>query len=91
MVNTLLTVVLVGTAVSYTLGLLDVITFDFLDASTINTWFSLPLNILGLWLFDDGLTKHDFVLAPASTFISLALLKLMSKQTKIQYQRLPRL
>ena len=91
MTNIILTIILIGTAVAYLLGMLDVISFGILDSSTINTWFSLPLNVLGLWLLIPELTKETFVYAPASTFISLALLKLMNKQSKIQYQRLPRL
>mgnify|MGYP003331127125 FL=1 len=91
MTDLLLTIVLVGTAVAYSLGMIDVISFGLLDSSTINTWFSLPLNVLGLWLLIPELTKETLVYAPASTFISLALLKLMSKQSRIQYQRLPRI
>ena len=91
MTDLLLLIVLVGTAVAYALGILDVISFGLLDSSTINTWFSLPLNVLGLWLLNPNLSNQTFVSAPAATFISLALLKLMNKQTKIQYQRLPRL
>jgi ethanolamine transporter EutH len=91
MTDLILTIVLVGTAVAYTLGILDVISFGVIDASTINTWFSLPLNVLGLWLIQPQLSSQTFVTAPAATFISLALLKLMNKQTKVQYQRLPRL
>lgn len=91
MTDLLLTVVLVGTAVAYTLGILDVISFGLLDSSTINTWFSLPLNVLGLWLLDSNFTNQTFVIAPAATFTSLALLRLMNKQQKVQYQRLPRL
>ena len=91
MTDLILTVGLVGVAVAYSLGILDVITFGFLDSSTINTWFSLPLNVLGLWVLNPELTKQTFILAPAATFVSLALLKLLNKQSKIQYQRLPRL
>ena len=91
MTDLILTVVLVGVAVAYSLGIIDLISFGFLSSNTINTLFSLPLNVLGLWLLNPEFTRQTFVLASAATFISLAVLKLMNKQSKIQYQRLPRL
>lgn len=90
MTDTLISVILVGLAVTYILELLDLtILGAWIGKSNINIFFAAPLSFGGVYLFE-GLTLDLVVLAPAATFVSLALTKYLNKPTVVQ-QRLPRL
>lgn len=91
MVNLILKIILVGAAVTYVLELIDAILQGFFDSSTIRKWLSLPLSIGGMWVMQQVWTVELFVTVPASTLVSLVILKYINKPTQVQYQRLPRL
>ena len=89
MTNLLLTIALVGAAVTYTLELIDALLDGFFDSSTIKKWLSLPLNLGGMWVMQQKWAVELIVTVPAATFVSLVLLKFINKP--VQIQRLPRL
>ena len=91
MVNLILTITLVGAAVTYVLELIDAMLQGFFDSSFVKKWLSLPLSVAGMWVMQQVWTVELFVTVPAATFVSLILLKFINRPTQVQYQRLPRL
>lgn len=90
MVDLLISLIIVGFAVTYLLELLDLsILGAVIGKSNINVFFALPLSFGGLFLFN-GLTLELLITVPAATFVSLALGKYLNKPSVVQ-QRLPRL
>jgi len=90
MTDILISVLLVGLAVTYILELLD-LTFlgAWIGKSNINIFFAAPFSLGGIYILE-GMTLDLVVLVPAATFVSLALTKYLNKPTVVQ-QRLPRL
>ena len=91
MANLLLTILLVGAAVTYALELIDALLMGFFSKSTINKTLSLPLSVGGLWVMQQTWDISMVVTASSATFVSLLLSKYINKTGQIQYQRLPRL
>ena len=92
MVNLLIAILITGSAVFYTVELLDNlqgILFAF-KRSTLNYVFAMPLSTAGLYLFGYW-DRTLFVSVPAATLISLILNMWFNKPTVIQNQRLPRI
>lgn len=89
MTDLVLTAILVGAAVTYLLELV-VSLLVFLDKVTINKWFSLPLSFLGVFALYQTLSWDFFVIVPAATFVSLALLKFLNRP-QVEYRRVPRI
>ena len=90
MTDILITVLLVGLAVTYILELLDLTLLGaWIGKSNINIFFAAPLSFGGLYVLHE-LTLDLVVLVPAATFVSLALTKYLNKPMTVQ-QRLPRL
>lgn len=91
MVNLLLTILLIGAAVTYALELLDALLMGLISKGTIKKLFSLPLSLGGIWVMQQTWDIQMAVTVPAATFVSLTLIKFLDKPTQVQYQRLPRL
>ena len=91
MANLILTIIIVGAAVTYVLELLTALLYVFVDDSTIKKWLSLPLSFGGMWVMQQQWAVALFVTVPAATFVSLFLIKYINKPTQVQYQRLPRI
>jgi hypothetical protein len=90
MVDTLISVILVGFAVTYILELLDLSYLGaWLGKSNINVFFALPLSFGGLYVFND-LSLDLVVTVPAATFVSLFLGKYLNKPAVVS-SRIPRL
>lgn len=88
MTDLLLSVLLAGFAVTYVLEFLDL--FDIVNKSTLNRWLALPLSVAGMYILVGELLTEMIVTVPATTFVSLALMKFLNKPTVVQ-QRIPRL
>lgn len=88
MTDLLLSVLLAGFAVTYVLEFLDL--FDLVNKSTLNRWLALPLSFAGIYILAGGIFLEMIVAVPATTFVSLALMKFLNKPTVVQ-QRIPRL
>lgn len=92
MVDLLITILIVGSAVFYLIELIDnlqTIMFAFRRA-TLNYVFAMPLSAAGLYAFGHW-DRTLFVLVPAATLVSLVLNLWLNKPTVIQNQRLPRI
>ena len=71
MMDLLLTTLLVGVAVTYVLEALGALVSPFVEKSTINKLFSLPLSFGGVFVIE-GLSTLMLVSVPAAAFVSLA-------------------
>jgi hypothetical protein len=90
MVNLLLTMLLIGAAVTYVLELLDELLLGFFDKGDLNKFLSLPLSLGGIFIYQGSWNLKMIVTVPATTFVSLVMVKFINKP-QVQYQRLPRL
>jgi hypothetical protein len=88
MTDLLLSVLLSGFAVTYVLEFIDL--FDLINKSTLNRWLALPLSFAGIYILLGELYVEMIVAVPATTFVSLALMKFLNKPTIVQ-QRVPRI
>ena len=91
MTNLLLTVLLVGAAVTYVLETLDILLLGWFEKSTINLVFSLPLSFGGFYVMSQEVSLQMFATVPAATFISLVLLKYINKPQQVEMRRVPRI
>lgn len=93
MTDLLITVLLVGCAVTYLIELLDLtIIGAWLSKSTINAFFTLPLSFGGMFVMTNTLAWQMLVTVPATVFISLALSKYVNKPVIVGGSRqIPRL
>lgn len=91
MTDLLLSLIIVGAAVTYLLETIDIISLGFIAKSTINKAFSLPLSFGGIYAMQRELSLEMFVTVPAATFLSLILLKYLNKPQQVELRRVPRL
>lgn len=91
MTDLILTIVLVGAAVTYILETLDAVLLGFFEKTTINIVLSLPLSLGGMWAMQQSFTNQMFVTVPAATFVSLFLVKYLNKPQQVDVRRLPRI
>lgn len=91
MTDLLLTIALVGAAVTYILETLDIVLLGFFQKSTINLIFSLPLSLGGMWVMQRHWSLELFATVPAATFISLFLIKYINKPQQVDVRRVPRI
>ena len=91
MVDILIAVLITGFAVSLVLELIELSFLGgFLSKQELNLYFSLPLSFGGMYLLLP-LSLETIVIVPATTFVSLALSKLLTRPQIIGGSRLPRL
>lgn len=91
MTDLILTIVLVGAAVTYTLETLDAVLMGFIQKTTLNIVLSLPLSLGGMWVMQQSFTVEMFATVPAATFVSLFLVKYLNKPQQVDVRRLPRI
>ena len=91
MTNLILTIIIVGAAVTYLIEFIDSVSQGLVDSSFLKKWFSIPLSLGGMWVMNPHWTLTLLVTVPATIFVSLMLLKILNKPVQVSYQRLPRL
>ena len=87
MANYMLSVLMVGLAVSYFVELVDI---GFVSRRTINMALPIPLSIGGLYIIGYWDTSL-IVSVPATIFVALYIGKQLNKPTQVVTPRLPRL
>ena len=91
MTDLLITVLLVGAAVTYLLETIDIISLGYISKSTINKTLSLPLSLGGIYIMERKWSLEMVVTVTASTFISLLLVKYLNKPQQVEVRRVPRI
>lgn len=91
MTNLILTILMVGAAVTYALEALDFVLLGFFEKTTVNIIFSLPLSFGGFYVMQKEITLQMFATVPAATFVSLLLLKYINKPQQVEVRRVPRI
>lgn len=91
MTDLLITVLLVGAAVTYLLETLDMISLGFVSKSTINKTLSLPLSFGGVYVMERQWSLEMIVTVTASTFVSLLLVRYLNKPQQVEVRRVPRI
>lgn len=74
MVNLLVSIILSGFAITFTIELIALLLSWFLNKETVYNWLSLPLSFGAMFAFYN-IQKNFFVLVPATAFITLILNK----------------
>ena len=87
MTDLLISVVLVGVAVTYTVEFLDLVTTGFFGVSVLNKFLSLPLSVGGLFVLDTTDVKLA-VAAPSTAFVALFISKLINQPIATKVPRL---
>lgn len=90
MTDLLISTILTGAAATYVVEVLDLILLGMFEKQTIYKLLSLPLSFGGMYALQGDFTTSLFVSVPASTFVSLMLVKYLNKPIVTQ-TRLPRL
>lgn len=91
MTDLLITILLVGAAVTYILETIDALSLGFFEKSTINKALSLPLSFGGLFAMQQEITLKMFATVPAATFVSLLLVKFINRPQQVEIRRVPRI
>jgi hypothetical protein len=91
MTDTLITIAIVGAAVTYLLEALSFLLGGFFERTTLNIVLSLPLAVSGIFAIEQSWKYEMFVTVPAATFVSLLLLKYLNKPQQVEVRRLPRI
>jgi len=82
----LIFVIITGMAAAYTLELLTSLLGTFISPRIIKQFLTLPLAILGCWLFNvTGLTLA--VASPAAAFVALAIMLFINRPVSVITQR----
>lgn len=89
MVNLLISVLLSGLAVTFTIEFISLITLGFFVKERIYAFLTLPLSFGALYCVTDLTTKF-IVLVPATAFVALMLNKYLNTK-QVTATRLPRL
>ena len=90
MTDLLITVLISGFAVTYTVEFLDLITIEFFGKNNLYKWLSLPLSFCALCSLEH-LSIKLVALTPAAAFISLAISKYLNKPVLVNnFNRLTR-
>jgi hypothetical protein len=87
MIDLLISVVLVGVAVTYIVEFIDLVTSGFFGVSILNKFLSLPLSVGGLFVLENNDLKL-IVTAPATAFIALFISKLINQPVATKVPRL---
>lgn len=90
MTDLLISIIIVGTASTYIIELLDLLTRGFFGVPILNKWLSLPLSVGGLYLLEVVDTALA-VATPATAFVTLAISKFINKPVATTVPRLGRL
>jgi len=87
MTDLLISVALVGIAVTYIIEFIDLVTAGFFGVSVLNKFLSLPLSVGGLFVL--GTTDIQLtVAAPATAFVALFISKLINQPVATKVPRL---
>jgi hypothetical protein len=87
MTDLLISVALVGVAVTYIVEFIDLVTSGFFGVSILNKFLSLPLSVGGLFVLENNDLKL-IVTAPATAFIALFISKLINQPVATKVPRL---
>lgn len=91
MTDLLIKLLIIGAAVTYLLEAFDMLLGGFFEKTFINLYLSLPLSVAGVFVMQRSWTLDMLVTVPASTFISLFLLKYLNKPQQVDVRRVPRI
>mgnify|MGYP006274460321 CR=1 FL=1 len=91
MTDLFLTTLLVGAAVTYVLELFGLFLGGLFERQIINLVFSIPLSTAAIYVMQHTWSIEMLATVPASTFISLFLLKYLNKPTQVEMRRVPRI
>lgn len=89
MVDLLISVILSGFAITFTIELLALLLVWFFNADTLYAWLALPLSFGAMYLFYD-LDKYLFISVPATAFVAFILKRYLNSRT-VTSTRLKRL
>ena len=87
MTDLLILILITGTAITYTIEFLNLITTDFFGVSFLNKVLTLPLSFGGLWLVD-GLGTYLVIAVPSAAFVALFIGKQLDKPVVTNMPRL---
>lgn len=87
MTDLLISILITGTAITYVIEFLNLITIDFFGISLLNKVLTLPLSFGGLWLME-GLEPHLVVAVPSAAFVALYIGKQLDKPVVTNMPRL---
>lgn len=77
MVDLLISIILSGFAITFTVELLGLLLVWFVSKETLYTWLSLPLSFGAMFILYD-IDKSFFISVPATAFIALVLKKYLN-------------
>ena len=87
MTDLLISVALVGVAVTYAVEFIDLVTAGFFGVSVLNKFLSLPLSVGGLFALQTTDVKL-VVAVPATAFVALFISKLINQPVATKVPRL---
>jgi hypothetical protein len=87
MTDLLISVALVGVAVTYVVEFIDLVTAGFFGVSVLNKFLSLPLSVGGLFALETTDVKL-VVAVPATAFVALFISKLINQPVATKVPRL---
>jgi hypothetical protein len=87
MTDLLISILITGTAITYTIEFLNLITTDFFGISFLNKVLTLPLSFGGLWALDVW-GMHLAVAVPSAAFVALFIGKQLDKPVVTNMPRL---
>ena len=87
MTDLLISILITGTAIAYTIEFINLVTMDFFGLGGLNKFLTLPLSGLGLWLLDAPL-HYIGVAIPAAAFIAAWISKQLNKPVVTNLPRL---
>lgn len=91
MTDLILTILVVGSAVTYLLEAFKFALGGFFEPTVINLILSLPLSLGGMFVMQRQWTAEMIVTAPAATLVALVLIKFINKPQQVEVRRVPRI
>ena len=90
MTNLLISVLLVGSAITFVVEFIDLFLYEFITKASVNKIFALPLSFGGMFVLQ-GLHTSMIVTVPSATFVSLAINLWLDRPTIVNKPKTPRL
>ena len=91
MTDLLLTILVVGSAVTYMLEAFKFALGGFFEPTFINVILSLPLSLGGMFAMQRQWSVQMLATVPAATLVALVLIKFINKPTQVEMRRVPRI
>ena len=91
MTDLLLTILVVGAAVTYLLEGFKFILGGFFEPTVLNLILSLPLSLGGMFAMQRQWSVQMIATVPAATLVALVLIKFINKPQQVEVRRVPRI